>query len=904
MSSKKNKSKSKRVADAESSPGLKDGSGDSSSPQTPGQDGGGCRNSFAVIDFIEKADDRTPRSCRSSLAQLSLASMKAAGVCIGRPALLTSAAGQQEVCLGWPVASFPGGRVGLQKCVQSNLRVKAGEPVLLQPLTGPVLQAEELLLSCRQKDDTVETEEFKNFLLRSLDGNVVLPGNVLSLTYFGRACSLRVEAVRGEDGVTLQRSAPPAGPDPDPEESSLTSSALGSTSADLSLQLSLLTVDDNNDDDGNKDGGGGVPGTPGEPGPAASTPLRPARAPSPSPPSAPPTPSCDSQNPPAGLEENAVSPEQTERLPTAPPAGALSTDTFYCLSCSTRVTFTDRQRAGREDPEEAEARRSKVTYSMIGGLGSQLDVIRETIELPLKHPELFSSYGIPPPRGVLLYGPPGTGKTMIGRAIANEVGAHMTVINGPEIMSKFYGETEARLRQIFADASQRRPAIIFIDELDALCPRREAAQNEVEKRVVASLLTLMDGIGSEGHSGQLLVLGATNRPHALDPALRRPGRFDKELEVGVPGAAERADILQKQLSSVPCSAAAEEVTQLADAAHGYVGADLAAVCKEAGLHALRRALGGGGRPSDQQLMGRVTVTLQDLQWAMSVVKPSAMREVAIDVPKVRWSDVGGMEEVKLKLKQAVEWPLRHPEAFTRMGIQPPKGVLLYGPPGCSKTMIAKALANESGLNFLAVKGPELLSKYVGESERAVREVFRKARAVAPSIVFFDEIDALAGERGSSSGSGGVGDRVLAQLLTEMDGIEQLRDVTVLAATNRPDMIDKALMRPGRLDRIVYVPLPDAPTRREIFSLQFRNMPVAKDVCVDDLVTRTDKYSGAEITAVCREAALLALQEDIKAEHIASRHFESALNAVKPRVPDSLIQSYVSYQQRHSGFSFF
>ncbi|TDH07357.1 hypothetical protein EPR50_G00105100 [Perca flavescens] len=304
-------------------------------------------------------------------------------------------------------------------------------------------------------------------------------------------------------------------------------------------------------------------------------------------------------------------------------------------------------------------------------------------------------------------------------------------------------------------------------------------------------------------------------------------------------------------------------------------------------------------------MGTVTVTRQDLQWAMSVVKPSAMREVAIDVPKVRWSDVGGMEEVKLKLKQAVEWPLRHPEAFIRMGIQPPKGVLLYGPPGCSKTMIAKALANESGLNFLAIKGPELLSKYVGESERAVREVFRKARAVAPSIVFFDEIDALASERGSSSGSSGVGDRVLAQLLTEMDGIEQLRDVTVLAATNRPDMIDKALMRPGRLDRIVYVPLPDAPTRQEIFSLQFRNMPVAQNVCLNDLVTQTNKYSGAEITAVCREAALLALQEDIKAQHVEARHFESALNTVKPRIPDSLIQSYISYQQQqHSGLFFF
>ncbi|XP_042274364.1 ATPase family protein 2 homolog [Thunnus maccoyii] len=899
MSSKKNKSKSKRANEGDGSLVLKDGSNDSNL-QTSGHDGGSCKssncNSFTVIDFIEKADDKTPKSCRSSLAQLSLNSMKSASVCIGRPVLLTSPTGQQEVCLGWPVASFPGGRVGLQKCTQNNLRVKSGDEVMLQPLTGPVLQAEEVFLSARSKDDKLDTDEFKNFLLRSLVGNIVLPGNVLSLTYFGRSCSLRVEAVRGEDGITLQRPPPPSGLGPDTEESSVMNSMLDSTSADLSLQLSLLTVDDN-----------GTPGMPGEPCPAASTPLRQANLPSLYSASAPTTPSYNSQNPPAGTGGNTVSlegslsSEQAEKIPTASPAGALSTDTFYCLSCSTKVSFRDR--AGQEDPD-AEAKRSKVTYSMIGGLCSQLDVIRETIELPLKHPELFSNYGIPPPRGVLLYGPPGTGKTMIGRAIANEVGAHMTVINGPEIMSKFYGETEARLRQIFTEASQRQPAIIFIDELDALCPKREGAQNEVEKRVVASLLTLMDGIGSEGHSGQLLVLGATNRPHSLDPALRRPGRFDKELEVGVPGAAERADILQKQLSLVPCSATTEELTQLADTAHGYVGADLAAVCKEAGLHALRRALGSFQQPSDRQLMGTVTVTLQDLQWAMSAVKPSAMREVAIDVPKVRWSDVGGMEEVKLKLKQAVEWPLRHPEAFTRMGIQPPKGVLLYGPPGCSKTMIAKALANESGLNFLAIKGPELLNKYVGESERNVREVFRKARTVAPSIVFFDEIDALASERGSSSGSGGVGDRVLAQLLTEMDGVEQLRDVTVLAATNRPDMIDKALMRPGRLDRIVYVPLPDAPTRREIFSLQFRNMPVVEDVSLDDLVTRTNKYSGAEITAVCREAALLALQEDIKAQHIEARHFESALNTVKPRIPDSLIQSYISYQQRQSGLCFF
>uniref|UniRef100_A0A3Q3MG42 AFG2 AAA ATPase homolog A n=1 Tax=Labrus bergylta TaxID=56723 RepID=A0A3Q3MG42_9LABR len=806
MSSKKNKSKTKKGSEGDSSLVVKEGSEGSSNLQTSGHEGGGsCRsfnnNSFTVTDFIDKGKQN----------KHGLNSMKSASVCIGRPVLLTSPTGKQEVCLGWPVAAFPAGKVGLQKCAQSNLKVKSGDEVTLHPLTD----------------------------LKTL---------------------LRVEAVRGEDGATLHRPAPPPGPGPDTEESSVMNSVLDSSSADLSLQLSLLTVDDDNTE--------GTASTPGEPGPAASTPRRPAQLPCLSSPPALCTPSSYiSQNPPSGESVNLENSVSSEKIPTAPPGGALNTDTFYCLSCSTKVSLRDR--AGKEEEPDAEAKRSKVTYSMIGGLSSQLDVIRETIELPLKHPELFSNYGIPPPRGVLLYGPPGTGKTLIGRAIANEVGAHMTVINGPEIMSK-------------------RPAIIFIDELD------------VEKRVVASLLTLMDGIGSEGHSGQVLVLGATNRPHALDPALRRPGRFDKELEVGVPGAKERADILQKQLSFVPCSATNEELTQLAEAAHGYVGADLAAICKEAGLHALRRALAGSLQPSDQQLMGTVTVTLQDLQWAMSVVKPSAMREVAIDVPKVRWSDVGGMEEVKLKLKQAVEWPLTHPEAFTRMGIQPPKGVLLYGPPGCSKTMIAKALANESGLNFLAIKGPELLSKYVGESERAVREVFRKARAVAPSVVFFDEIDALASERGSSSGSGGVGDRVLAQLLTEMDGIEQLRDVTVLAATNRPDMIDKALMRPGRLDRIVYVPLPDVPTRREIFSLQFRNMPVAQNVPVDDLVTKTDKYSGAEITAVCREAALLALQEDIKAQHVQARHFESALNAVKPRIPDSLIQSYISYQQQRGG----
>lgn len=414
---------------------------------------------------------------------------------------------------------------------------------------------------------------------------------------------------------------------------------------------------------------------------------------------------------------------------------------------------------------------------------------------------------------------------------------------------------------------------------------------------MASLLTLMDGIGSEGSQGQLLVLAATNRPHALDPALRRPGRFDKEIEIGIPNAADRLDILKKFLKNVPISLSEEELVHIADGAHGYVGADLVAVCKEAGLHALRRALGECSSPSDNTLAGSVKITFNDFLQAMNDVRPSAMREVTIDVPKVSLSDIGGMENVKLKLKQAVEWPIKHPESFVRMGIQPPKGILLYGPPGCSKTMIAKALANESGLNFLAVKGPELMSKYVGESERAVREIFRKARAVAPSILFFDEIDALAVERGSSAGGGNVGDRVLAQLLTEMDGIEQLHNVTILAATNRPDMIDKALMRPGRIDRIIYVPLPDSATRAEIFKLQFRSMPTSDDISLDHLVTKTQKYSGAEIIALCREAALLALQEDLQAKIVTEKHFEQSFEIVTPRIPQKLMDFYSNYQQQ-------
>ncbi|XP_033275263.1 ribosome biogenesis protein SPATA5 isoform X2 [Orcinus orca] len=787
---------------------------------------------LVVINFLEK-DDKVPKAFQNSLVQLGLNTMKSANICIGRPVLLTSLDGKQEVYTAWPVAGFPGGKVGLSEMAQKNVGVRVGDAIHVQPVLGAVLQAEEMDVALSDKNADINEEQLTACLLRKLDGKIVLPGNFLYCTFYGRPCKLQVLRVKGADGAMLRR----AQNDSDTVARGMASkpSSVETSTLDISLQLSQLGLEVPQNPissstpykpgDGrmiNKAGGvlSGVTQSPGNGsglGLEAVTGLK-----------------RRSQSAREGNEQ----PVNEERLLKSPSMGAqCNTDTFYFISSTTRVNFTKICTNSKDQDNQL-----KVTYDMIGGLNSQLKEIREIIELPLKQPELFKSYGIPPPRGVLLYGPPGTGKTMVARAVANEVGAYVSVINGPEIISKFYGETEARLRQIFAEATLRHPSIIFIDELDALCPKREGAQNEVEKRVVASLLTLMDGIGSEGSEGQVLVLGATNRPHALDAALRRPGRFDKEIEIGVPNAQDRLDILEKLLRRVPHLLTEAELLQLANNAHGYVGADLKALCNEAGLHALRRVLRKHPNLPDSKMAGLVKITLKDFLQGMNDIRPSAMREVAIDVPNVSWSDIGGLGNIKLKLKQAVEWPLKHPESFTQMGIQPPKGVLLYGPPGCSKTMIAKALANESGLNFLAVKGAELMNKYVGESERAVREIFRKARAVAPSIIFFDELDALAVERGSSSGAGNVADRVLAQLLTEMDGIEQLKDVTILAATNRPDRIDK-------------------------------------------------------IIAVCREAALLALEEDIQANCIMKKHFTQALSTVTPRLPESLRRFYEDYQDK-------
>ncbi|MEM1767500.1 MAG: CDC48 family AAA ATPase, partial [Candidatus Bathyarchaeia archaeon] len=503
----------------------------------------------------------------------------------------------------------------------------------------------------------------------------------------------------------------------------------------------------------------------------------------------------------------------------------------------------------------------RTTYEDIGGLHEEIQRVREMVELPLRHPELFQRLGIDPPKGVLLYGPPGCGKTLLARAVANESEANFFSINGPEIMSKFYGESEARLREIFQQAQQNAPSIIFIDELDAIAPKREEVTGEVERRVVAQLLALMDGLSGRGN---VIVIGATNRPEALDPALRRPGRFDREIEIGVPDKQGRYEILQIHTRGMPL---AEDVDlkKLAEMTHGYTGADLAALCRETAMKALRRYLPQINLEEERippEVLEKMEVKMEDFLNAYKEITPTAMREVYVEVPTVRWDDIGGLDGVKQELREAVEWPIRNPEVFKRMGIKPPKGVLLYGPPGCGKTLLARAVATESGANFITIKGPEVFSKWVGESEKAIREVFRKARMAAPAVIFFDEIDSLAPRRGLGYADSGVTERVISQLLTEMDGIVALEGVVVMAATNRPDIVDPAILRPGRFDRLIYVPPPDEKSRLQILKIHTRSMPLAKDVNLEVIASMTNNYSGADIEALCREAALQALRRDI------------------------------------------
>ena len=544
-------------------------------------------------------------------------------------------------------------------------------------------------------------------------------------------------------------------------------------------------------------------------------------------------------------------------------------------------------------PKAARREKTGVTYADIGGLDYAIQKIRELVELPLKHPEIFERVGVDPPKGILLHGPPGTGKTLLAKAVANETNAYFISITGPEIMSKYYGESEERLRRIFEDAKRHAPSIIFIDEIDALAPKRSEVLGDVEKRVVAQLLALMDGLEPREN---VIVIGATNRVNALDPALRRPGRFDREIEIRVPNVQGRYEILKIHTRGVPLDDDVD-LKKLAEITHGYVGADLAALVKEAAMHAIRRWIKeyevdiDSDDPIPEDILKVLKVSMRDFMNALKEIRPSALREIYAEIPNVRWKDIGGLESVKQQLREIVEWPLKYPEAFERLGIEPPKGILLYGPPGCGKTLLAKAVATESEANFIGIKGPELLSKWVGESERAVREGFRKARQVAPAVIFFDEIDALAPRRGVYTGDSGVSERVISQLLTEMDGLQARGDVVVIAATNRPDLLDPALLRPGRFDRLIYVPPPDFKARVAILKVHTREVPLADDVNILKLAKVTEGYTGADLAALVREAAMNALRRDINAKVVTMKDFMLAMQKVQPSLTPELIKFY-------------
>jgi transitional endoplasmic reticulum ATPase len=561
------------------------------------------------------------------------------------------------------------------------------------------------------------------------------------------------------------------------------------------------------------------------------------------------------------------------------------------IGASTKITVSEESAKAVQISREGGV--PSITYEDIGGLGDAVGRVREMIELPLRHPELFKRLGVEAPKGVLLHGPPGTGKTLLAKAVANETNANFYTIGGPEIMSKYYGESEEKLRNVFQQAEKNAPSIIFIDEIDSIAPKREEVSGEVERRIVAQLLSLMDGMSSRG---KVVVIGATNRINAIDPALRRPGRFDREIEIGVPDRNGRLEVLQIHTRGMPLDKDVN-LEKLADISHGFVGADLQALSKEAAMRALRKVLpeidlSSENIPADT--LRKIIVTMQDFVDVTKEMEPSAMREVFVEVPDVKWEDIGGLGDIKQELQEAVEWPLKYQRAFTYADATPPKGILLYGPPGTGKTLMAKAAANESEANFISVKGPELLSKWVGESEKGVREIFRKARQAAPCIIFFDEIDAIAPIRGGDFGNSHVTERVISQLLTELDGLEILTNVIVIAATNRPDIIDPALLRPGRFDRLLYVPPPDRDSRIQIIKIHTRKKPLTEDVTIEQLADHTDGYTGADIASLSSAAVMLALREyvskypdpnesdkHLQELRIHMHHFEEAMKKIRP-----------------------
>ncbi|KAL2459476.1 Cell division control protein 48-like protein E [Forsythia ovata] len=587
----------------------------------------------------------------------------------------------------------------------------------------------------------------------------------------------------------------------------------------------------------------------------------------------------------------------------------------YCVVAPDTEIFCEGEPIKREDEE----RLNEIGYDDVGGVRKQMAQIRELVELPLRHPQLFKSIGVKPPKGILLYGPPGSGKTLIARAVANETGAFFFLINGPEIMSKLAGESESNLRKAFEEAEKNAPSIIFIDELDSIAPKREKTHGEVERRIVSQLLTLMDGLKSRSH---VIVMGATNRPNSIDPALRRFGRFDREIDIGVPDEVGRLEVLRIHTKNMKL---AEDVDleRVAKDTHGYVGADLAALCTEAALQCIREKMDVidlEDETIDAEVLDSMAVTNEHFQTALGASNPSALRETVVEVPNVSWEDIGGLENVKRELQETVQYPVEHPEKFEKFGMSPSKGVLFYGPPGCGKTLLAKAIANECQANFISVKGPELLTMWFGESEANVREIFDKARQSAPCVLFFDELDSIATQRGSSVGDGGgAADRVLNQLLTEMDGMTAKKTVFIIGATNRPDIIDPALLRPGRLDQLIYIPLPDEASRLQIFKTCLRKSPVSKDVDLDALARYTHGFSGADITEICQRACKYAIRENIEQDiemerkkmenpeameeditddvsEIKPAHFEESMKYARRSVSDADIRKYQLFAQ--------
>ena len=561
------------------------------------------------------------------------------------------------------------------------------------------------------------------------------------------------------------------------------------------------------------------------------------------------------------------------------------------MANNTDVKINDKPAAGGGEIPQ-------VSYDDIGGLNDEIKKIREMVELPLRHPELFKRLGVEAPKGVLLHGPPGTGKTMLAKAVAGETSSNFTYIGGPEIVSKFYGESEEKLREIFKEAEENAPSIIFIDEIDSLAPKRDEVSGETERRIVAQMLALMDGLKSRG---KVVVIGATNRPNSIDEALRRPGRFDREIEISIPDRDGRFDILQIHTRGMPL-ANDVELGKLADLTHGYAGADLNALTKEAAMAALRRILPDVNLEAEEipsETLNKIEVKWDDFVEALRDMQPSTMREVLIEKPNVKWDDIGALEDAKQELKEAVEWPLKYSKVFSHMNAKPPRGILMYGPPGTGKTMLAKAVATESEANFISVKGPEFLSKWVGESEKAVRETFRKARQAAPCVIFMDEVDSITSERGTGSDSN-VTERVISQLLTEMDGLSALHDVVVIAATNRPDIIDPALLRPGRFDKSIYIGTPDRESRKKIFEIHTKSKPLAEDVDLEELAKDTEGYTGADISAVCNEAVMIAVRklvesgqmptdEEIAACRVEMEHFRTAVEKIGPKIRKELSQ---------------